>query len=79
MAFRRDSARRNGKVSLLSGLITVAVTLLSAGAAMVLFANVLPTSMGARTEAAALQLQTSLEIAWLRLKAVTDRSNPPAP
>jgi hypothetical protein len=65
--------------SLLRGLLAIAVTALAALAAAFLFATFLPSTTDTQTDAAAALRHTSLEIAWLRLRAVTDRSNPPAP
>jgi hypothetical protein len=76
---RQVSARRAGKLALLSGLATVAVTMLAAGAATILFATVLPSGTDTGNEAAASRRHTSVEIAWLRMRAITEHSNPPAP
>jgi hypothetical protein len=76
---RQVSARRAGILALLSGLVTVAVTMLAAGAATILFALVLPSGTDTGSEAAASRRHTSVEIAWLRMRAATERRNPPAP
>jgi hypothetical protein len=75
----RFSARRAGKRALLSGLATLAVTMLAAGAATILLATVLPSGTETGNEAAASRRHTSVEIAWLRMRAATERRNPPAP
>ena len=65
--------------SLPGGLLAIALTTLAALAAAFLFATFLPSTTDTQADAAAALRHTSLEIAWLRLRAVTDRSNPPAP
>lgn len=65
--------------SLPGGLLAIAVTTLAALAAVFLFATFLPSTTDTQTDATASVRKTSLEIAWLRVRAITERSSAPAP
>jgi hypothetical protein len=61
------------------GVLAVGVTLLGALVATFLFATLLPSTMDLQSDAAASVRKTSLEIAWLRVRAITEQRSSAAP